>query len=487
MWKKSLSTLSFALLSCQPVMAEQTTVQTLLQDVINNYPAIKTAYIQVANAQQENLKIQGQTQWQLGAQAAFNKDVSLFGSPVDQTIVGASLNKLLESGDRVSLSAQIRHEDAEESAIPTLPNPATSSELKFEYTKPLGKGADNLEYNAALMNATAGVDIKSAERQQLLDDMAEQIIELYLGGVNTRLQIENTKASIQRTRKLSRFINDRLKLGIVEDKDQLQTDAQLESQKAQLTALELAWTQQTIAINRLTGKSWNHPVALSAPSIVYSESISTDSEMPPVLQHSPDLKQIDSLINIAENQIKIQRQNKKDQLDLKFFIGNKTSDGDTQTGDVSDSDIVAGVSLDFKQSIDKTAEDAALYQAQLDRGLQLQNKKLLLDNLHFDLASLIAELKAVNQSIKAYQRSKKAELKKLNDAEQRYKSGRIDIDQLLSFENQLSATDLALKLQKMQLQQRLLKLSLLKGEIWKTIELPVYDLENDESIIGEGL
>jgi len=486
MWKKSLCSVSIALMVSQPLQAANSTIETLLQDVITHYPAIKTAYIQVAKAQQENLKIQGQLGWQLGAQGAFNKEVSLFGSPVDQTIVGGNLSRLLESGDRMSFSASVKYEDAEES-FASLPNPATSSELKFEYIKPLGKGAGNIEYNNALQNARASVDIESAARQQLLDDMATQVIELYLAAINTNLQIENTRASIKRTQKLSRFINDRLKLGIVEDKDQLQTDAQLESQRAQLSALQLAWTQQKIAINRLTGKTWNNPLTMSAPGFTYNKAMTPESEIISVVQNSSQIKQLDSLIAIAENQIKIQRQNKKDQLDLKLYIGNKTSDGDSTAGDVSNSDVVAGVQLDFKQSVDQTADNAALYQAQLERGLHLQNKKLLLDNLHFDLASLLAELKAVNNSIKAYQRSKRAEVKKLKDAEQRYKSGRIDIDQLLQFENQLSATDLSLNLQTMELQQRLMKLALIKGELWKNIKLPVYDFENDDTIIGEDL
>ena len=172
---------------------------------------------------------------------------------------------------------------------------------------------------------------------------------------------------------------------------------------------------------------------------------------------------------------------------MKLFVGNKTSSGDSISGDVSNSDIVAGVQLSFSQNMDKSAENAALYQAQLERGLQLQNKKQLLEDLHYDLASLLAEVSAVSESITAYQKSRIAEQKKLKDAEKRYRSGRIDIDQLLQFENQLSATELTLNLQQMELQKRLLKLSLLKGGIWQTIKLPVFDFENDENIVGDAL
>jgi len=487
MLNKAKWALPLLLFSSQPIQAEKLDINQLLQDVIEHYPAIKTAYFQVASAQQENLKIQGQLGWQLGAKAGFAQEVSLFGVPVQQTSLGTSLNRKLESGDSISLSASLTHEDADESAIPSLPNPSTSSDLRFEYTKPLGKGADNIEYKLSLINSKAGVDIKLADQQVLMDKMAGQIIELYLAAINTKHRIDNTKSSIRSTTKLVKFIKDRFKLGIVENKDQLQTDAQLQSQKAQLSALNLVWTQQTIAINRLTGRSWSQPLQLTVPDFTPEKNMTVESNIESVKEYSPELRQLNSLISITENKIKVQRQNNKDNLDLKFYIGNKTSDGDTQIGSVSDSDIVAGVQLDFKQNIDKSSDNAALFQAQLERGLQLQNKKQLLENLHFDLASLLAETKAVTQSIQAYKKSKAAEIKKLNDAEQRYKSGRIDIDQLLQFENQLSATELTLSLQKMELQQRLLKLSLLRGEIWKNIKMPVYDFETDDSVTGESL
>ena len=492
MLSKARIAMPFALLISMTAHAETTNFSQLLQSVIDHYPAIKTAYFQVAKAQQDSIKINGQLGWQLGAQTGYAKEVSMFGSPVDQMTLGGSLGRKLESGDSISFSASLAYEDAE-TAFAGLPDPSTSSSLKFEYTKPLAKGAGNIDYSLSLNNAKAGVDIKIAEQRILLDKMAEQVIELYLAAINTRQRIENTHSSIKRTEKLSRFISDRLKLGIVEDKDQLQTDAQLQSQKAQLTALQLAWTQQVIAINRLTGKEWNYQLNLHTPSIKHNQSDAVDNQISLVKKHSPDLMQINSLISITENKITLQRQNKKDNLDLKFFIGNKTSSGDTQpSGSVSNSDLVAGVQLEFKQTLDKSADNAALFQAQLERGLQLQNKKQLLENLHYDLASILAESNAVNNSIQAYKKSKIAEYKKLKDAEKRYKSGRIDIDQLLQFENQLSATELTLNLQKMELQKRLLKLTLLKGEIWKGIKLPVFDftyldLKDDEDIIGEAL
>lgn len=491
MLHKAKLAIPLALFTSTLVHAENMDINDFLQDVIDHYPAIKTAYFQVAQAQLDNVKIRGQLGWQLGAETGYAKEVSLFGAPVDQLSVAGSLKRKLLSGDSLSFSGALSYEDAE-STLPGLPNPATSTELKVEYTKPFGQGAGNIDYTLSLNNAKAGLDIKVAEQRILLDKMAEQVIDLYLSALTTKQRINNTNTSIKRTIKLSKFINSRLNLGIVEEKDQLQTDAQLQNQKAQLSSLKLAWTQQTIAINRLTGNNWDTQFLLSTPSLTPDKLEPFKQQIELINKTSPDLLKINSRITMSENKILLERQSQQDKLDLKFYIGNKTSSGDATPANVSESDIVAGIKLSFSQSIDKTAENAALFQAQLDRGLLLQNKKQILEDIRYDLASLLAESIAVRNSIEAYKNSQLAETKQLHDAEKRYKSGRIDIDQLLQFENQLSSTELTLSLQKMELQKRLLKLSLLKGEIWKNIKLPEYDFSiyesnSDEKLSGESL
>jgi len=74
-----------------------------------------------------------------------------------------------------------------------------------------------------------------------------------------------------------------------------------------------------------------------------------------------------------------------------------------------------------------------------------------------------------------------SEEKKLEEAEERYQSGRADTDQLISFESQLAGSQLALELQAIELTRRLLKLDLKKGMIWNGIHLPEFNgLKGDE-------
>jgi len=97
--------------------------------------------------------------------------------------------------------------------------------------------------------------------------------------------------------------------------------------------------------------------------------------------------------------------------------------------------------------------------------------------LQYELSSLLAETKAGQSALNAYQQSARSEKKKLNEALQRYKEGRADTDQLIQFESQLSLAELSVELQKIELLRRFYGLNLLRGELWATIRIPDIKME----------
>ena len=65
--------------------------------------------------------------------------------------------------------------------------------------------------------------------------------------------------------------------------------------------------------------------------------------------------------------------------------------------------------------------------------MALLNKKQLLLDLEYDTAELVSEIGAIKKAISAYEKSVKSEQKKLDEADKRYRRGRIDIDRLISY------------------------------------------------------
>jgi outer membrane protein TolC len=466
-------------------LAETMTLEQVLQQVIDHYPSVKTAAYQVEKAQQENIKVESQLSWQLGAQAGYTRDVSLFGTATDRVTLAGSLSRQLTSGDNLSIDASINREDASTSFSPTIPNPSTSTSINLNYRRPLEKGAENLSYELGLANAGASEKIAQADRLALYDQLASQVIELYLAAATTKVRLKNIDQSIERTRRLEKYIKERLELGVSEEKDILQVDAQLASQKADQQGLQVAWQKQNISLNRLMGKAWDHDLKISIIQTQLSADVSHAQLITQIKLRNPDLLRIKGRLQLADNKIKNSRDAKKDNMDLVLFIGNKTNNGDTMTGSVSESEVVGGVRLEFNRGIDKSGFDAELYQSQIERGIIIEDKRRVIEDLQYDLSSLLAEINAANDALEAYKNSAKSEQKKLTEAEQRYRRGRTDTDQIVQFEAQLSVAELAVKLQQIELARRYHNLSLLRGELWKNITLIDYLFSDDSFVKGK--
>jgi len=446
------------------------TLPQILQQVIEHYPSLQSAALEVEKARQESARIESQLGWQLGAEGGVSKDVSLFGSAVNRINAGTQLARQMPSGNALSLSASINRDDADSAPIPTLPNPATSTSLDLQYRMPLAKGKDNPAYSAGLAQADAGLRIQQARQQLAYDGIAAQLIELYSAALTTQQRIDNVRQSIRRSQRLQSFILDRVDLGIAEDKDSLQTDAQLHGLQAQLKELERASLKQTIALNHLMGRPWNSELALRLDDAEYppddlSQLITEASA------YSPALHINDAQMELADTRIALQRDQNRKQLDMVLQLGNRGLSGDTVAGSVSQNEVVGGIQLEYSRPLDTRGDDAALYQAQLERDIAIQNHKQISDDLHYDAASRLSELKAIQATIKAYRLSVKSERAKLDEAERRYRQGRITIDQVIQFENQAAASELGLVLQRIDYQRSLIALELLRGTLWNSVDI----------------
>jgi len=134
--------------------------------------------------------------------------------------------------------------------------------------------------------------------------------------------------------------------------------------------------------------------------------------------------------------------------------------------------MVGGISLEFKRGLDKSGLNAELRQAHYDKELALQDKKLILQNLQYSVASLLVEFESAEQAVSAFSKSVEAEHKKLTEADRRYKDGRIETDRIIDFEKQLANAELAFELQKIELVRRYHQLNLLSGKLWQTVNRP---------------
>lgn len=456
--------------------AEKLSIQQVLQRVMDHYPSIKTAALQVQRAREENVKAESQLSWLLNANAGYSRETSLFGTATDRYQAAGNINKNLASGGLLGFNASVVRDDAEDTFGPTLPNPATKSRVDINYRHHLAKGSGNSQYAESKVLAQAAEKLALSNELSLYDSLAAQVIELYISAATTQARIDSIDKTIERGLRLKKYIDDEYKLGLSEEKDVLQVNARLSINEADKKSLQVIWQQQVISLNRLMGRGWDKNIIpdtdISKPSSMSFKNIYEETQT-----HSPALKNIDARLQVADSAIRSSRDQQKDELDLVMYLGNEFNQGDTSVGDLSESEVVGGVSLEFNRGLDKSGLNAALRQAHYDRGIALEDKKQLLEDIQYDVSSLLAEIKSSEQALIAFRESVKAEQKKLDEALTRYKDGRIETDRIIDFESQLSIAELSYDLQAIELNRRYHKVDLIRGSIWKALYLPEFTFD----------
>lgn len=464
--------------------AETLEFEQVLQKVIDHYPSIVLATIQVEKAKQENIKAESQLSWQLNGNAGYTRDTSLFGTSSDRYNLAANLNRSLSNGGILGLNASVSRDDSTDSFVPTIPNPLTKTRVDVNYRHRLKKGAENSQYAESKSAAQAGVSIAKSEKSALYDELASQVIEVYLAAATTQARIKNTQKTIDRGLRLKKYISKEFKLGLSEEKDVLQIDAQLATNRADKKSLQVLWKKQIISLNRLMNQQWSNEFTPSI-KLANSEDREFDIVYAAAQKQSAALKQIDARILLAQSAIRLSRDKRQDELDVVMFLGNEVNQGDVVTGNYNVSEMVGGISLEFKRGLDKSGLNAELRQAHYDKELALQDKKLILQNLQYSVASLLVEFESAEQAVSAFSKSVEAEHKKLTEADRRYKDGRIETDRIIDFEKQLANAELAFELQKIELVRRYHQLNLLSGKLWQTVNRPEiafnFMLENNTS------
>ena len=443
--------------------------EQMLQRVLDSYPSLQVAARQVERARLENNRIESQLGWNLGARAGFSRDLSLIGAPTDRSEVSASLQRRLSTGASVGLEGGYAHEDASATLSPAFPNPVTTGRLDLSWRQPLLKGAGNPDYKLGIASADAGSVIAESDRRALRDQVTSQLAGIFYNAASTRARIRNAENAIVRTGRLKKYIQDRSLLGLVEEKDLLQADAQLAARQAERDALLVIWNQQAASLNRLMGRPWDEsfvPVAAS----VHEAADDQATSLKLAEDNSPDIMRNRARLSLADAAIARSRDAARDSLDVVFSVGNRTRSGDTTVGAaVDDSEMVGGVRVEYARALDRRGYEAELSQAQLDRDIALREIGKAQDDLRYNVSGLLSEIDATDNALKSYRDSLAREQAKLAEAERRYRRGRTETDRLIQYETELTFADLSVELQTIELARRHMALDLYEGTLWQRV------------------
>ena len=443
--------------------------ESVLARVIAAYPNLQSAIIQVQRSTLELDRIYATLTWKAAVDTSISHDLAGFGTPADSVIARGVLSRMLESGDSISLDASYNRVDNEIVFVPTLPNPSNDTAINLSYRKPLKKGAGNVEYQSRKETAQAQISSSQAEEFELRDLLARQVAGLYFGLATIEVNLDNTREGIDRLQRLLEFVERNKKLGISEEKDILQSQARLDRKRAELASLETARNQQIYNLNRLM----NIPASTQFTSeLDYSEQNipARENLLEEVFAYSPALNKAYASKKAAESNIDLQRNNKKDVVDVILSVGARSKIGPAQETDIDETDLAGKVGLEYRAALDKSGLRAALQQAILSRDIadnQIHQLDIDLSNEVDRLQGLIRDQK---KSIASKVRLKLAEKQKFDEAVSRFRTGRTTTADLIIFEEDLSISEAALANAQVELVSSINELSRLRGAIWLALD-----------------
>jgi outer membrane protein TolC len=459
-----------------PAWAESLTLYQVLQRTIERDATLRISGMQFDRARAERDRVESQLGWVASGQGGVARDVNSLGAPVDRSDASAGVERKLEGGSTVGLGAGVVREESETALSPLVPNPSQTTRVDLSYRVPLAKGTDNTDYRSGIESADAGTDAARADWEANRHQLAQRTADLFYSAALTRARLSNAQEAITRAERFKNHIAGNLRLGVAEEKDRLQAEAQWRARLAEHRSLNVAWENQRTALNRLMERGWDsewRPAVAEPTQMPGADLRVLETE---AFDNSADLRRDRARLRSAEAALARSRDAGRDKADLVFSVGNRTVDGDVVGGgNMSESERVAALRFEYRGALDRRGADAEVRQAYLDRSIAQQRIDSLQTELRYTVARLSSEIASANAALDEAGARAAAERAKLDDATRRYRQGRIDTAQIIQFENDYEAALLALAQQTIDVARRRTELDLVRGTLWRDITLPTME------------
>lgn len=455
------------------VNAEELTLAGAVNKLKNYYPSLKIAQIKAQQANLEIETIKSQLDWSLNGSVAMTHDVSAFSTPYDRFEAGGSVSRKLESGHTMGISGRYQYNDDSFVINNSFPNPSQSVNLDLSYRVPLGRGENNTIYNQSLMIADIQRNIEKLNEKSILKSLLEQVINLFYEIDNTEKRLNYTQLSINRSERLRDYISRNKQLGIYENKDVLQADAQLLKVKADRENLLLLLSEQKYALIKLLGISSDENITLKiedAPVI----GLSGDALLMAVVNDHPQLHIKKHLVEASDARIISALNENNDQKDIIFSIGARSLYGDANTDSVSEEDYAAQLKFEYKYDLGKRSYNAKIDKVKKEKDIALQEVALIESDIKYQLNALLYKINKQQDILNQLKKHKVISQEKYDDANQRYKKGRIDTTDLIKFESDLHSANLDYAAININLSRSRMNMALLSGMIWDMLALDIY-------------
>jgi len=462
--------------------AAEMSLKQVITSVLEHHPDLNVSRIDTAIAATETNRIKGVLDPIITANitASAEKIPTISNFQASKNRIGqlnSSISKALSNGDTIGANiTYTRTSQAFNSPFASqlaLFNPSYRNQININYRHPLFKGADRPNYNQALISAEAGLEQTKQQYHVLAHRLTLRVINAYYQLASDDINIDIAKQAVQRAKKLLAYQRSRERFGLIERADRLQAEALL---AARNTGLQRSLSQRLNNQNTLN-RLMLHPASANISvqrsrflkqqdATLNDESIQRGVALAKRLR--PELQVFDAQMQAADAQLLIALDADQLQLDVVATLGTralKKSPLPAAIAGISARDHFASISLELSDALGRSAVNAGIRKAELQRQRIATDRRRTLEQIQDDISAAQTAITAGMPALAVAQQQEKAEQRKFNAEMKRYRQGRSDTATLVQFEGELRNADLNAQLQQLTIELAQTQLAWAQGRL----------------------
>ena len=440
------------------------TLDMFIDESINKYSELRVADLNITRLAYEMDKAASQLGWVLTSQGGYSRAASSFGIQSDTVDFSVGLQKLLESGNSVSVTGRYAHVDSEQVLFSLSPNPSDTTNIELSYRIPLLQGEDNPRYLHAVRKAELEKRLSELEKQQLKESLILKLIDVFYAIATIDSRLETAKKSLQRAKKLRTHIKNNISLGLLEKGEILQVDSQIYALQLERQKIIDLREKQVVLINRFLQRDFSEAFLIDTSRLYqYTNSFNTEETIATVISNDFTIKKLQVKNKLLDSALALSRNKEKNKLDVVLSLGVQNRTGNTNTGSVDDTDTTGMIKLEYQNALDKRAFSAERLQLQIERKSNNEKLAAIKADLEYETFSLLNQIAQSRKIVGITEKRYRNETKKYRDILTRFQNGRSTTNTVIQFDNDRIRAELDSETEKYELAKRLSLLKLKQG------------------------
>lgn len=440
------------------------TLDMFITESINKYSEIRLADLNINRLAYEMDKAKSQLGWVLTSEGGYSRDASIYGLQSNTVDFSVGLQKLLESGNTLSVTGRYARTKTEQVLFGFAPNPSNTANLEINYRIPLLEGESNPQYLHAVKKAEIEKKISGLDKQQVKEKLILKLIDIFFAVVTIDSRLATAKKSLKRAQKLRLHIKNNIGLGLLEKGEILQVDSQIYTLKLEQQKITDLREKQVSLINRFLEKELSSTFNIDAEDLYKNKpDLNVQKTIAIVKENNYEIEKLKARGELLDSALALSRNREKNKLDVILSLGVQNRTGNIGTSSINDTDTTGMIKLEYKNALDKRAFSSERLQFQIDKKSNDERMASIIEDLKYETFDLLNQIERSKKIVKITENRYLNETSKYKDILKRFRSGRSTTNTVIQFDNDRIRAELDSETERYELAKRFSLLKLKKG------------------------